>query len=60
MAKASSVTKVTRSDFTNKAKDRIPEGRGFVASSKPAGGERPASVQRSQNGSESRAGSSGT
>lgn len=52
MAKASSTTKVVRSELTKKAKDRVPEGRGFVASSAPSGGEAPASVRSPQNGSQ--------
>ena len=52
MAKASSTTKVVQSELTKKAKDKVPEGRGFVASSNPVGGEAPASVRHLQNGSE--------
>ncbi len=44
-------TKVMQSEATKKAKDRVPEGRGFIASSTPSGGEAPASVRESQNGS---------
>ncbi len=52
MAKASSTTKAMQSELTKKAKDRVPEGRGFVASSQPAGGEGPASVRPPNNGSD--------
>jgi hypothetical protein len=42
-------TRAAQTEEWRKAKDRVPEGQGFVASPTPAGGVAPASVQESPN-----------